>query len=82
MRSPTTPSPAGVQAQHHLLGKPALSGVGAGAHGYLEKYANADESDLQIYMNRVEGGAFPRVFEEKQSDIDELVCTIIGAAPY
>jgi oxygen-independent coproporphyrinogen-3 oxidase len=69
----------GWECRHNITyweNRPYL-GVGAGAHGYLEKLRYADESDLQIYMNRVEGGAFPRVFEEKQSDIDELVCTII-----
>lgn len=52
-------------------------GVGAGAYGYLGKLRYADESDLQLYMKRVEDGEFPHVFEEKQSDLDERVCTII-----
>ncbi|HBI27685.1 MAG TPA: coproporphyrinogen III oxidase [Peptococcaceae bacterium] len=69
----------GRECRHNITyweNRPYL-GVGAGAHGYLERLRYADESDLQIYMNRVEGGEFPRVFEERQSDLDERVCTII-----
>lgn len=69
----------GRECRHNITyweNRPYL-GVGAGAHGYLGKLRYADESDLQIYMERVEGGEFPRVFEERQSELDERLYTII-----
>lgn len=52
-------------------------GLGAGAHGYFERVRYANESDLQVYMERVWSREFPRVFEEEQSLKDERIDTII-----
>lgn len=52
-------------------------GLGAAAQGCFEKVRYANESDLQRYLERVLSGELPRVFEEHQSQRDELIDTII-----
>lgn len=52
-------------------------GLGAGAQGYYKKVRYANETDLQIYIEKVCSGEPPRVFEEHQSLKDECIDTII-----
>lgn len=52
-------------------------GLGAGAQGYYKKVRYANETDLQIYIEKVCSGEPPRVFEEHQSFKDECIDTII-----